>query len=56
MELLWGLAAFCEDWVEQLHQLRLKNNRRRRRIRNKDRKYVLYTGWEQSVEIKMDRG
>jgi hypothetical protein len=29
LELLKGLVAdFCEDWVEQLHQLGLKNNRR----------------------------
>ncbi len=28
LEFLWGLADFCEDWVEQLHQLGLKNNRR----------------------------
>ena len=46
--LLKGLAAdFCEDWVEQLHQLGLKNNRRTKTIRNRDQKYKLYTQWEQ---------
>jgi hypothetical protein len=38
---------FCEDWVEQLHQLGLKNNRRTKTIRDRDRKYKLYTHWEQ---------
>ncbi len=47
LELLKGLADFCEDWVEQLHQLGLKNNRRTKTIRNRDRKYKLYTQWEQ---------
>jgi hypothetical protein len=42
-----GIANFCKDWVEQLHQLGLKNNRRTKAIRNKDRKYKLYTHWEQ---------
>jgi hypothetical protein len=43
LEWLMGLADFCEDWVEQLHQLDLKNNRRRRTtISNK-----LYNKWEQ---------
>ena len=47
LELLKGLADFCEDWVEQLHQLGLKNNRRTKTIRNRDRKCKLYTQWEQ---------
>jgi hypothetical protein len=47
LEFLKGLADFCEDWVEQLHQLGLKNNRRMKTIRNQDRKYKLYTQWEQ---------
>ena len=47
LEWLMGLADFCEDWVERLHQLGLKNNRRTRTISNKDRKYQLYTKWEQ---------
>jgi hypothetical protein len=47
LELLKGLADFCEDWVEQLHQLGLKNNRRTKTIRNRDRKYKLYMQWEQ---------
>jgi hypothetical protein len=46
LELLKGLADFCEDWVEQLHELGLKNNRRTKTIRNRDRKYKLYTQWE----------
>jgi hypothetical protein len=45
--LLKGLADFCVVWVEQLHQLGLKNNRRTKSIRNQDRKYKLYTQWEQ---------
>jgi hypothetical protein len=45
LEYLLGLADFCEDWVERLHQLGLKNNRRTRTISN--RKYRLYTKWEQ---------
>jgi hypothetical protein len=32
--------------MEQLHQLGLKNNHRTRTIRNRDRKYKLYTQWE----------
>ncbi len=47
LELLKGLADFCEDWVEQLHQLGLMNNRRTKTIRNRDGKYKLYTQWEQ---------
>jgi len=47
LEFLWGLADFCEDWVEQLHQLGLKNNKRTKTIRDRDRKYKLYTHWEQ---------
>jgi hypothetical protein len=43
LEFLQGLADFCEDWVEQLHQLGLKNNRRTKTIRNRDRKYKIYT-------------
>jgi hypothetical protein len=31
-----GLADFCEDWVEQLHQLGLKNNRRTKGVRNRE--------------------
>jgi hypothetical protein len=41
LELLKGLADFCEDWVEQLHQHGLKNNRRTKTIRNRDRKFKL---------------
>jgi hypothetical protein len=47
LESLMGLADFCEDWVEQLHQLGLKNNRRTKTIRDRERKYILYTKWEQ---------
>jgi hypothetical protein len=47
LELLKGLADFCEDWVEQLHQLGSKNNRRTKTIRNRHRKYKLYTQWKQ---------
>ena len=47
LEFLEGLADFCEDWVEQLHQLGLKNNRRTKGVRNRDRKYTLYSKWEQ---------
>jgi hypothetical protein len=47
LEFLMGLADFWEDWVERLHQLGLKNNRRTRTISNKDRKCQLYTKWEQ---------
>jgi hypothetical protein len=43
---LKGLADFCEDWVEHLHQLGLKNNRRTKTIRNRDSKYILYTQWK----------
>jgi hypothetical protein len=46
LELLKSLADFCEDWVEQLHQLGLKNSRRTKTIRSRDRKYKLYTQWE----------
>jgi hypothetical protein len=35
LELLKGLADFCEDWVEQLHQLGLKNNIEKYRKKNK---------------------
>jgi hypothetical protein len=45
---LKGLAGFREDWLEQLHQLGLKNNRRTKTMRNRDRKYQPYTQWEQS--------
>jgi hypothetical protein len=65
LEFLWGLADFCEDWVEQLHQLGLKNNRRTKTIRDRGRKYKLYTHWEQlsgnrnvqriKVEVKESR-
>jgi hypothetical protein len=47
LELLWGPADFCEDWVEQLHQLGLKNNRRTKTTRDRDRKHKLRTHWEQ---------
>jgi hypothetical protein len=49
LELLKGLTDFCEDWVEQLHQLGgLNNNKRMKMIRKKrDIKYKLYTQWEQ---------
>jgi hypothetical protein len=47
LEFLNGLADFCEDWVEQLHQLGWKNNRRTRMICNRGRKHKLYTQWEQ---------
>jgi hypothetical protein len=60
-----GLADFCEDWVEQLHQLGLKNNRRTKGVRRRERKYALYTKWEQlsgnrkvqkiKVEVKENR-
>jgi hypothetical protein len=49
LELPWGLADFCEDWVmEQLHQLLgLKNNRQTKTTRDRDRKCKLHTHWEQ---------
>jgi hypothetical protein len=47
LELLKGLVDFWEDWVQQLHQLGLKNNRRTKTIRNQDRKYKQFTEWEQ---------
>jgi hypothetical protein len=47
LEFLQGLADFCEDWVEQLHQLGSKNNRRTKGVRNKGRKCGLRTKWEQ---------
>jgi hypothetical protein len=38
LEFLQSLADFCEDWwVEQLHQLGLKNNRRTKGVRNRAR-------------------
>ena len=37
---------FCEDWVEQLHQLGLENIRQTKTIRDKYQKYKLYTHWE----------
>jgi hypothetical protein len=40
LELLQGLADFCEDWVEQLHQLGLKNNRRTKGVRDRDQKHT----------------
>jgi hypothetical protein len=43
LELLWGLADFCEDWVEQLHHLGLKNNWRTKTMRDRDRKHKLHT-------------
>ncbi len=59
------MADFCEDWVEQLHQLGLKNNRRTKGVRNRDRKYGLHAKWEQlsgnrdvqriKVEVKESR-
>jgi hypothetical protein len=65
LEFLQGLADFCEDWVEQLHQLGLKNNRRMKGVRNRDRKCGLHTKWEQlsgnrnvqttKVEVKENR-
>jgi hypothetical protein len=33
--------------VEQLHQLGLKNNRRTKTVRNRNRKYNLHAKWEQ---------
>jgi hypothetical protein len=47
LEFLQGPADFCEDWVEQLHQLGSKNNRRTKGVRNRDRKCGLHTKWEQ---------
>jgi hypothetical protein len=47
LELPWGLVDSCEDWVEQLHQLGLKNNRRTKTTRDRDRKCKLRTHWEQ---------
>jgi hypothetical protein len=38
LELLKDQANFCEDWVEQLRQLGLKNNRRTKTVRNQDRR------------------
>jgi hypothetical protein len=67
LEFLQGLVDFlcCEDWVEQLHQLGSKNNRRTKGVRNRDRKCGLHTKWEQlsgnrnvqrtKVEAKEDR-
>jgi hypothetical protein len=36
------LADFCEDWVEQLYQLGLKNDRRTKTIRNRGKKDKVY--------------
>jgi DNA-binding SARP family transcriptional activator len=47
LEWLMNLADFCEDRVERLHQLGLKNNWRTRTISNKHQNYQLYTKWEQ---------
>jgi hypothetical protein len=47
LEILKGLGDFSENWVEQLHQLGLKNNRRIKTTRNRNRKYKLYPQWEQ---------
>ena len=47
LEFPWGLSDFCEDWVEQLHQLGLKNKGKPKTIRDRDQKYKLYTHWEQ---------
>jgi hypothetical protein len=56
LELLKGLADLCEDWVEQLHQLGLKNNRRTKTIMNRDRKFKLYTQWEQLSDNREVQG
>jgi hypothetical protein len=40
VEFPWGLAKFCEDWVEQLHQLGLKNNQQTETIRQPQRPKV----------------
>jgi hypothetical protein len=65
LELLQGIADFCEDWVEQLHQLGLKNNRRTKGVRDRDQKHGLCAKWEQlsgnrdvqriKVEVKESR-
>jgi hypothetical protein len=47
LELLQGLVDFCEDWVEQLHQLGLKNDRRTKGVRDRDQKDGLCAKWEQ---------
>jgi hypothetical protein len=48
LDFLQGLPAdFCEDWVKQLHQLGLKNDRRTKGARNRDRNHGLHTKWEQ---------
>jgi hypothetical protein len=47
LEFPQGMADFCEDWVKQLHQLGLKNNRRTKGVRDRDRKRGLHAKWEQ---------
>jgi hypothetical protein len=47
LEFPQGLADFCEDWVQQLHQLGSKNNQRTKGVRNRDRKCGLHTKSEQ---------
>ena len=42
-----SLGDFCEELVEQRHQVGLKNNLRTKGVRNRDWKRKLYSEWEQ---------
>jgi hypothetical protein len=48
LKLQWGLVDFCQDWVEQLCQLGLKNDQRTKTIGDRDKKCKLPAHWEQS--------
>ena len=42
-----GLFDFREDWVERLHQMGLKDNLRSKGMRDKARKFLSHSKWEQ---------
>ena len=46
-ELFKGLFDFREDWVELLHQLGLKDNKRSRGLRDRPTKFVAHANWEE---------
>ena len=47
LQLYKGFLELREDWVERLHQIGLKDNKRSQRLRDREKKFAAHSKWEE---------
>jgi hypothetical protein len=47
LQLYKGFLELREDWVERLHQIGLKDNKRSQGLRDREKKFAAHSKWEE---------